>query len=145
MEKKKKKLHERMWFWILLALLLVFAWRALMNTDSPAPPEDREYIEVTVDQLYDELSANALKAKDTYTDAYVAVTGKVRVIDSDGTSIAIYPIEYETLDGFHCKLMNDEQREKIKEYSVNDVITVKGKITEVDGTWPYKMEVDSIE
>jgi hypothetical protein len=144
MAKKKKKLHQRMWFWILLSLLLVGAWRSFMSTPTE-PPADREYTAVTVDQLYEELDKNPLRAKDTYTDMYVALTGWMRVIDSDGESVSLYPLEYETLDGIICKLTNDEQREKIKEYSEGDTVTVKGQITEVDGVFRYKVVVDSIE
>lgn len=145
MEKKKKKLYQRIWFWILLVLLVSSAWRWLMSDTESAPPEDREYIEVTVDQLFEEFNDNPLRAKDTYTDAYVAVKGWMRVIDSDGDSITLYPIEYETIDGVYCKLTSDKQRKKIKEYSKGDIITVRGKITEVDGTWPYKLDIDSID
>lgn len=144
MEKKKKKLHQRMWFWILLALLIIWAFRWFMALPTE-PPADREYTAVTVDQLYEELDKNPLRAKDTYTDMYVELTGWMRVIDSDGESVSLYPLEYETLDGIICKLMNDEQREKIKEYSEGDTVTVKGQITEVDGVFPYKVVVDSIE
>lgn len=143
MEKKKKKLYERMWFWVLIALLLIGAWRWL--TSDTEPPADREYTAVTVDQLYEELDDNPLKAKDTYTDAYVELTGCMRVIDSGGDSILLYPLEYETLDGINCKLTNDEQREKIKEHSKGDIITVKGKIIEVDDIFRYQMNIDSIE
>ena len=144
MAKKKKKLHQRMWFWIILALLIIGFWRLVMSTPTE-PPADREYTAVTVDQLYEELDKNPLRAKDTYTDMYVELTGWMRVIDSDGESVSLYPLEYETLDGITCKLMNDEQREKIKEYSEGDTVTVKGQITEVDGVFPYKVIVDSIE
>lgn len=144
MEKKKKKLHQRMWFWILLALLIIWAFRWFMALPTE-PPADREYTAVTVDQLYEELDENPLRAKDTYTDMYVELTGCMRVIDSDGDSITLYPLEYETLDGINCKLMNDDQREKVKEYSEGDNVTVKGKITEVDDIFRYKMVVDSID
>ncbi len=128
---------------IVIAVFLVLDF--LLGDSNSVPVEDREYAEVTVDQLYEELSDNALKAKDTYTDAYVAVKGKMRVIDSDGTSVAIYPIESESLEGIECVLTSDEQREAVKAHSKGDIVTVKGQITEVDGIFLYKMKVDSIE
>lgn len=139
----KKKLYQRIWFWILLVLLVSGVFRWLMSDTEP--PADREYTAVTVDQLYEELDNNPLKAKDTYTDAYIELTGCMRIIDSDGDSITLYPLDYETLDGINCKLMNNEQREKIKEHSKGDTVTVKGKITEVDDVFRYEMNVDSIE
>ncbi len=130
---------------ILIIVVVFFIVDFLLSDPSYVPEDEREYTEVTVDQLYEELSDNALKAKDTYTDAYVSVRGKLRVIDSDGESVTIYPIEYDSLDGIQCILSNDEQREAVKEHTKGDVITVKGKITEVDDTFPYKINVDSIE
>ena len=133
---------------LLVVLGLVLAFFVIdffLGDPDYVPKDEREYTEVTVDQLYEELDDNALKAKDTYTDAYVAVKGKMSVIDSDGESIAIYPIEWDSLDGIHCILSSDEQREAVKSHSKGDIVTVKGKITEVDDTWTYKIYVDSIE
>ena len=128
---------------IVIAVFLVLDF--FLHDPTYVPEDEREYAEVTVDQLYEELNDNALKAKDTYTGAYVAVKGKMRVIDSDGESISIYPIEYESIDGIYCILSSDEQREAVKSHSKGDIVTVKGKITKVGDMFPYKMSVDSIE
>lgn len=130
---------------VLILVVAFFVLDFFLGDPNYVPEDKREYTEVTVDQLYEELSDNALKAKDTYTDAYVAVKGRMRVIDSDGESVTIYPLEYDSLDGIHCNLSSDEQREAVKSHSKGDIVTVKGRITEVDGTWPYKIYVDSIE
>ena len=130
---------------VLILVVAFFVVDFFLSDPSYVPEDEREYIEVTVDQLYEELSDNALKAKDTYTDAYVEVTGRMRVIDSDGKSVTIYPLEYDTIDGIHCDLSSDDQREKVKEYSAGDTVSIKGKITEVDGTWPYEISVEEIE
>lgn len=140
-----KKLLKAALLVILGLVLAFFVLDFFLHDPTYVPEDEREYAEVTVDQLYEELSENALKAKDTYTDAYVAVKGKMRVIDSDGESISIYPIEYESIDGIYCILSSDEQREAIKSHSKGDIVTVKGKITEVDDIFPYKISVDSIE
>ena len=136
---------KKVLLFILIAVLAFFLIDFLLSDPGYVPEEDREYTAVTVDQLYEELDENPLRAKDTYTDMYVELTGCMRVIDSDGDSITLYPLGYETLDGINCKLMNDDQREKVKEYSEGDNVTVKGRITKVDDVFRYKMNVDSIE
>lgn len=143
--KNPKPIYKRVWFVILIIALALWLVNAVLSDPSYVPEDEREYTAVTVDQLYEELNDNPLKAKDTYTDAYVAVEGQMRVIDSDGESVSIYPLGYDSLDGIHCILSSDEQREKVKEHTKGDIVTVKGKITEVDGTWTYKIYVDSIE
>lgn len=130
---------------VLILVVAFFVVDFFLSDPSYVPEDERKYTEVTVDQLYEELNDNVLKTKDTYTDAYVAVKGRLRVIDSDGKSVTIYPLEYDSLDGIHCALSSDEQREAVKAHSKGDIVTVKGKITEVDGSWPYKIYVDSIE
>ena len=150
MAKNKKKLHQRMWFWILLALLLIWAFRWFMalpteHKDGNVPREGAEYAEVTVDELVDEFSANELRAKDEYLDADVAVTGLLRVIDDDGKYICLYPLGYESLDNVSCYFQNDDQRGKLKEYSKGDTVTVKGKITEIGDFHDLKLEIDCID
>ena len=143
----KKRIYQRMWFWIILALLVSGIGRWLLSEpadhDGNAPRSDVEYAEVTVDELFEEINTNPLRAEDKYNDQYVAVTGVLRVIDDD--SIGLYPLGYESIDGVHCVLVYDDQREKLKEYSKGDTITVKGKIREVGDVFLYKMTIDCIE
>lgn len=140
----KKSTSARMWIIILIAAVAFFLIRSFLEADYE-PPEGREYTEITVDQLFEELNDNALNAKDKYTDAYVSITGKLHAIDSDGESIGLYPLEYESLDDVHCILTDDAQRNKIKGYSSGDTITVKGRITRVDSAFPYTLDIDSID
>lgn len=139
------RILKKIFIGFLVIIAAFFVIDFFLGDPSYVPEDEREYIAVTVDQLYEELDENPLRAKDTYTGAYVELTGWMRVIDSDGDSISLYPLEYETLDGINCKLMNDEQREKVKEFSKGDTVTVKGKITEVDDVFRYELNIDSIE
>lgn len=128
---------------VLILVVAFFVVDFFLSDPSYVPKDEREYTEVTVDELYEELNDNALRAEDTYKDAYVAVTGKLNVIDSE--YIGLYPLEYESLDGVHCIFTDDDQREKVKDYSKGDTITVKGKITDVGDVFSYKLTIDSIE
>lgn len=145
MSKKKKPIVKKLLMGALIVAVVLVAVDYLLSDPNYVPKDEREYTEVTVDQLLEELSDNALNAKDKYTDAYVSITGKLHAIDSDGESIGLYPLEYESLDDVHCILTDDAQRDKIKGYSSGDTITVKGRITRVDSAFPYTLDIDSID
>lgn len=140
---------SRWYVWAVILALLFGAWNSLTaepaDYDGNAPRPDVEYTEVTIDELAEEFDANELRAKDTYLDAYVSVTGRLRVIDEDGVYFEIYPLEYDSLDSIHCVMNHDDQREKLKEYSKDDTITVKGQITEVGSFYDLRLKVDCIE
>lgn len=134
---------SRWYVWVIILILVssFFRWAA-------GEPEEVEhdYAAITVDQLYEDLNANALKAEDTYQNAYVEVTGRLASIDSDGEYFGLYPLEETfTFDDVHCRMTSDEQREKLKEYSTDDTITVKGRITDIGEIAGYTLTVDSIE
>lgn len=150
----KKRIYQRLWFWVVVIVLLSALYRAI--PDVPAedvdeyagnvPRSDVEYIEVTVDELAEEFHANELRAKDEYIGAYVSVTGRLRVIDDDGKYLCLYPMGYESFDNVHCILMNDgDQLARLKEYSLDDTVTVKGKITELGDFHDIKLEADCLE
>lgn len=145
MSKKKKPIVKKLLMGALIVAVVLVAVDYLLSDPNYVPKDEREYTEVTVDQLFEELNDNALNAKDKYTDAYVSITGKLHAIDSDGESIGLYPLEYESLDDVHCILTDDAQRDKIKGYSSGDTITVKGRITRVDSAFPYTLDIDSID
>lgn len=133
---------SRWYVWAIILILIssFFRWAA----GDPAEIE-HDYISTTVDELYEELEDNALKAEDEYMDAYVEVTGKLDVIDSDGEYIGLYPIDEEyTLDGIHCTLTSDAQRESLKKHSRGDIITVKGQITDVGEVLGFHMRAIDI-
>lgn len=128
---------------VLIIVVAFFVIDFFLSDPSHVPEDKREYTQVTVDALYEELNDNELRAQDKYEDTYAAVTGKLSVIDSE--YIGIYTTEYESLSGVHCIFTSDEQRDAVKEYSKGDTITVKGKLSDVGGTFGYKLIIDSIE
>ena len=142
----KKPIYKSVWFWLLLIVVLIIALFGC-DTSEPAPaPEDREYTEVTVDEMYDELEANALNAEEKYKDMYVAVKGNLSVIDSDGEYIAIEPINNEyTLNSVHCRITSDDQLEAVKGLSIGDTIVVKGRISNIGEVAGFYLDIDSIE
>ena len=104
------------------------------------------YQSVTVKQLFDELEANALRAEKTYQDAYVAVTGKLSTIDSDGSYITIIASNDEWgFESVHCSITDDSQMDKIINFNKGDKITVYGQITTIGEIIGYGLDITDIE
>ena len=161
--KNKKPIYKRVWFWILVAVLVLGIGGMAggsggsdssnstgandSQAEEKAPEEETiEYTEVTTDELSDALESNAMNASDTYKGKYFAVTGRLSNIDSDGSYIALVDVNDEfSFNVIQCYIKNDEQLEKVKTLSTDDVITVKGKITDVGEVLGYSMDIDSIE
>ena len=141
----KLPFYRRWWFIVLVIILIMWMANLVFGGPTDTPEEAREYTAVTVDQLYDELDDNALKAEDTYQDAYVAVKGLLGKIDSDGGYIGSDKLDDTSLENVHCRLVSDEQREAVKSHSRGDEIIVKGKMTDIGEIQGYTMTVDSIE
>lgn len=122
-------------FFIIAGLL--FFWSKIGFFDiigniigSGTPSPDGTYKAVTVDKLFEDLEANAVLAEDKYKGEYVAVTGKLGIIDTDYIGIFEINDEY-SLDSVYCYFTNDEQKNAIKTMNKGDIITVKGKITNI--------------
>ena len=152
--KNKKPIYKRVWFWGLIAVV-VLAIAASAGSDSSDPgttPSGNnkdaapiEYTEVTTDELADALEANAVNASEAYKGKYLAVTGKLDTIDSDGNYINLDTV-HNTWDIYvvTCRIKTDDQLDKVRSLKKGDTITVKGKITDVGEYLKYDMDIDEI-
>ena len=104
--------------------------------------EEIEYIVATVDEMYETLNDNALKAKKTYDGQYVEVTGILGTIDSNGSYICLD--EMNTAYSFYsvqCFVKNDEQLDHVIEMSSGNKYTVRVKITTVGEVLGYAGDI----
>lgn len=116
------------------------------TSDAGKKTETISYISYDLSDMFDELDSNAMVAEETYTDAYVEISGKISNIDSDGSYISIEPNDGDFyFIGMQCYLSDDEQRDVVKTKSVGDMVTIKGQITDVGEIMGYSMDIDSIE
>lgn len=107
------------------------------------------FIDVTVDELSDEIEHYVDEARDKYLNQYVSITGRFDEINLIGALnedfFYISDInDYYDVKNVTCYITSDEQYQRLKDFSENETITVKGKITEVDG-WGYRLDVISID
>lgn len=116
---------------------------AAAETTTAAPIE---YTAVSVDEMMETLKANAMKASDTYKGQYLEITGKLNVIDSSGKYISLAPTEDDfAIMGVQCYIKSDDQKSKVMDMSIGDIVTLKGKVTDVGEIMGYSLNIDSIE
>ena len=150
--KNKKPIWKRVWVWILAVIILVAAIGGMTgnsNTndssssadiDNSAIQEPVNYIAVSVADMMDMLNANALKAENTYNGQYLEITGRLNVIDSDGSYIALYGGDFDFI-GVQCYVKNDEQLNFVMDMVTGDTYTVRVKITDVGEVIGYQADI----
>ena len=116
------------------------------ETEAKETEEEITYTAYAVSDMMNDLSSNALNAKNTYDDQYVEITGRLGVIDASGKYISIYSSDdpYD-FTGVQCNIQNDDQKTQVAEMSVDDTVTLKGKITNVGEIMGYTLDIDEIE
>ncbi len=120
-------------YFILVYKLGVFDFiKESVRSSTPSP--DGTYKSVTVDKLFEDLESNALIAEDEYKGKYVAVTGRLSIIETDYISLMKFNNEILCFDSVNCYFTKDEQKNVIKEMNKGDIVTIKGKIKKISKT-----------
>lgn len=110
--------------------------------EAPAPAEAA--IVTSAQEMITLLESNALKAKQTYEDKQVTVTGFVGSIDASGDYFALDPepgaliftgVQVQTSKKFQDQLAN---------FSEGQPVTVTGKITNVGEIMGYSLKAETI-
>lgn len=117
------------------------------NNVAEEKEEEIQYTAYTVNEMMDDLNANALNASDKYKDQYIEITGRLGNIDSSGKYITLYPDDEWAITGVHCNLKrnNEEQRQAVTSMTMDSQITLRGKCTGVGEVLGYTLEIDSID
>ena len=155
--KNKPPVYKRGWFIALCAIVVIAAISSSggsesasssPNAEQPAvstPATEIEYIVCTADKMIDDLDGNALKAENTYSNAYVELTGRLSNIDSDGDYISLAPIKNEwSFDSVMCYIKNDTQLQQVLEMSTGDKVTIRGQVKSIGEVMGYTMNIIEI-
>lgn len=130
---------------LIIVIIIIAAISGGGSSTENEIPDNISYTAVDVDTLDAALESNAAAAKDTYNGQYLEITGRLGTIDSDLQYISLLSTTDEwDLNGIHCTIQNDEQREIIKTLTVGDTIKVKGKITDVGEVLGYYLDITEI-
>ncbi len=159
--KNQKPFYKRGWF-IALCVVVVLAIIGSAGSSgepstTPTDPDvstsqqgavskpEIEYTVCTADDMIDLLDSNALKAENTYNDAYVEVTGRLANIDSDGDYISLDPIKDSwSFNRVMCYIKNDTQLQQVMDMSIGDKVTVRGQIKSVGEVLGYTLNIIEI-
>lgn len=150
-----KKLFKKWWFWVLVVLVIGGIGSAIKggsdDEGAPAPIATKEakkieYTEVSVGDLMNALHENPASANKTYNGTYVSVTGRLSNVDSDGKYIDIVPADDEfAMVGVQCYTHRDGALVgAVSELTMDSIVTVKGKITDVSEVFGYSLDIDEI-
>ncbi|QIK71195.1 hypothetical protein G7070_01445 [Propioniciclava coleopterorum] len=106
-----------------------------------APPE---VLNVTADQLLDALEANALKASETYLNKRVRIEGRLSNVDASGKYFSLSRSD----DSFTFKrirlYIEPEHRETVMHFTADQTVAATGTISDVDDSFGYTIQVESI-
>lgn len=152
-----KSIFKKWWFWVIVALAIAVIGSSDSGstnvteadpvvTDTTNAVAAINYEVVDLQQMMDELDANALKAEKTYQNKYIQITCKIANFDSDGKYISVEPVGADewNFDTAMCYIKNDMQLNFLLEKAVGDTITIKCKVKSIGEVLGYTFDLDEI-
>ena len=106
----------------------------------------KNYAEADIDVLLNDAKNNAAKANKDYKGKYVKiVNGSVSNIESNARYITIEGSDPYTLIHVQCYPKNDQVKDAMINLSMDQRVTVYGKITDVGEIMGYSLDMDKVE
>lgn len=134
---------------ILLSGLLIYAGLTKLFSPPSAPDIQTgapiQYAKVSIQDMLDELDANALRAEEKYQGKYIEITGEIQNFDSDGMYISISPAGSPLwIDRIMCYLTDSSHKSFLLEKNTGDIITVRGKVFSIGEVIGYSISIIEI-
>lgn len=149
------KIFKKWWFWVIVVLVVVAV--GSNTSDSTASADSAvsgtpgvgatiNYEVVDLQQMMDELDANALKAEKAYQNKYIQITCKIANFDSDGKYISVEPVGADewNFNTALCYIKNEAQLNFLLEKSVGDTITIKCKVKSAGEVLGYTFDMNEV-
>ena len=142
----RKKQGGKLKFIIAWIFLIIIAIALIGGGEDSSKKEEKdiEYNKVDIQAMYDDLENNPAAAAEKYKDTYIEFSGSMDVIDSDLAYIGVMPTEGFHIVSVRCDLKDDAQKDFVKNAAKGDVVTVKGKCTEVGEILGYTVDVKEL-
>ncbi len=151
--KIKKPIYKKWWFWLLIIVVIGVIGSSGNNetstggdTNTVQNQAEIVYESVDLQTMYDELKSNAMKAENNYKNKYVEVKCKIKSFDSDGSYIAVEPVNASewNFESSNCYIKNEAQKTFLLEQNVGDTVTIKGKIKSVGEILGYGIDIAEV-
>lgn len=143
--KNSKPIYKRVWFIALVVIVVIAAVGGALGGEDEVDKSKIEYTKYEISDMNKDLDDNPASALDKYKDQYVSFSGKLAVIDSEGSYITITdPDDDWDIIGIQCYIKNDDQLDVVKSAKVGDKLTIKGKVTDVGEIIGYQLDMDEI-
>ena len=153
--KVKKPFYKKWWVWTIVVIIVISIGASTGNdgqktaSKNEIPTTEEEvisYEQVSLQTMFDDLSANALKAENTYKNKTIEFKCKISSFDSSGAYIGVEP---ENAPEFNlstalCYIKDDTQKEFLIQKNVGDVINIKGKVKSVGEVLGYSINIDEV-
>ena len=151
-----KPIYKRWWFWGLIVVVFFVVVASSGNdnsedaTNNPSSSlvqtEEITYELVDLQTMFDDLSGNALKAKETYSKKNIQFSCQIANFDSRGSYISVEPVGASdwNFDTAMCYIKNDTQKQFLLQKQVGDVITIKGKVKSVGEVLGYSINISEV-
>lgn len=154
--KVKKPIFKKWWFWVLVVIVVIAVSTSGGNNSVPqndnstaetTKTEQLNYEVVDLQTMFDELDSNAMKAESNYSDKLIEFECKIASFDSDGQYITVEPVladEWNFRTAM-CNIKNKEHKDYLIEKNVDDVITIKGKVTSIGEVIGYSIDINEVK
>lgn len=155
--KSKKPFYTKWWFWLIIIIVVAAVASSGGGTEKTSESSQTEgsktteeavvYESCDLKTMIDDLKSNALKAETKYQGKYIEVSGKISNFDSDGKYISIKPTNADEwdMDSAMCYIKNDEQKSFLLEKSVDDVVSIKGKVKSIGEVFGYSIDIIEVQ
>ena len=156
-DKIKKPFYKRWWFWLIVAVVAGTMIGAFSEAEEGEPSQSNtteastaaqtqtdaaeKYEKVNLTKLFVELNENALRTKNNYQDKYVEFQAQIYEIDDDGNYIIVRGLAINDYNEAFCRI-DKEHLDFIMQQDKYNVITVRGKISNIGDELGYKITVD---
>ena len=103
-----------------------------------------ELLTITVDELFEVLNDNPLKASKMYKGQRVQLSGRLSVIDASGSYFSLAPLYQDyTFNSVHCNITK-VHLEKVMEFNSDQEVVLTGKIKDVGEVLGFFLDVEEI-
>ena len=152
--KNKKPFYKKWWIWAIIVVFVIaiagVGGENSSGTNKPIEVENKEaitYEAVDLNDMFESLKNNAMKAETEYQNKYIEITGKICNFDSDGEYVSVEPTNADewNFDSVMCYIKNDNHKNFLLAKNKGDIITIRGKVKSIGEVLGYQIDINEVQ